>query len=273
MFMKKAFLIAALAAAPAVVLAYEPVTCTTKNKTQPIITSIDSASQFCTFMTGYGVAPVAPNEGCGAVYCYGQQKNGGLKMPDGYILSTNYLKNDTAQYVQVTGCIDSSVWAQDPTDDGGQMDSHGWPYSCAGYKKFVSLLEPATNTFCIRCCMTTDNSDCNTSISTKGCWNVVPGVYTMADGSACKPPAGSPLAPNATATPTGPIITTGTATASIPGASGSSSAGAGAGASVTASAGANPTNKNAAGSLEASSATTLFAGVAAALAAVAAAAL
>ncbi|OAQ23867.1 hypothetical protein K457DRAFT_39385, partial [Linnemannia elongata AG-77] len=138
---------------------------------------IDSASQFCTFMTGYGVAPVAPNEGCGAVYCYGQQKNGGLKMPDGYILSTNYLKNDTAQYVQVTGCIDSSVWAQDPTDDGGQMDSHGWPYSCAGYNKFVSLLEPATNTFCIRCCMTTDNSDCNTSISTKGCWNVVPGVY------------------------------------------------------------------------------------------------
>ncbi|KAF9921117.1 hypothetical protein FBU30_008894 [Linnemannia zychae] len=188
------------------VLAYEPVTCTTKNQTQPIITSIDSADQFCTFMTGYGVAPVAPNEGCGAVYCYGQQKNGGLKMPDGYILSTNYLKNDTAQYVQVTGCINSAVWAQDPLDDGGQMDSHGWPYSCAGYKKFVSLLEPATNTFCIRCCMSTDNSDCNTSISTKGCWNVIPGVYTMADGSACKPPAGSPYA---TATP---VVTTGTAT-------------------------------------------------------------
>ncbi|KAF9548468.1 hypothetical protein EC957_006281 [Mortierella hygrophila] len=286
MFMKKALFIAALVAAPATVLAYEPVTCTTKNATQPIITSIDSASQFCTFMTGYGVAPVAPNEGCGAVYCYGKQTNGGLKMPDGYILSTNYLKNDTAQYVQVTGCINSAVWAQDPLDDGGQMDSHGWPYSCAGYNKFVSLLEPATNTFCIRCCMTTDNSDCNTSISTKGCWNVVPGAYTMADGSACTPPAGS----NATATPTGPIITTGTATASIPGASVSSSvsvgagasAGVGAGASASAGAGASATgsptgsntaNKNAAGSIEASSATALFAGVAAALVAVAAAAI
>ncbi|KAF9900894.1 hypothetical protein EC991_006752 [Linnemannia zychae] len=258
MFMKKALLIAAIAAP---VFAYEPVTCTTKNKTQPIITSIDSANQFCTFMTGYGVAPVAPNEGCGAVYCYGEQKNGGLKMPDGYILSTNYLKNDTAQYVQVTGCINSAVWAQDPLDDGGQMDSHGWPYSCAGYKKFVSLLEPATNTFCIRCCMSTDNSDCNTSISTKGCWNVIPGVYTMADGSACKPPAGSP---NATATP--PIITTGTATASVPGG----------GASVTASsAGADSTNvnKNAAERVSMSASTSLFAGVAAALVAVAAAAL
>jgi len=259
MFLKKALLIAAIAAP---IFAYEPVTCTTKNKTQPIITSIDSANQFCTFMTGYGVAPVAPNEGCGAVYCYGQQKNGGLKMPDGYILSTNYLKNDTAQYVQVTGCINSAVWAQDPLDDGGQMDSHGWPYSCVGYKKFVSLLEPATNTFCIRCCMSTDNSDCNTSISTKGCWNVIPGVYTMADGTACKPPAGSP---NATATP---IITTGTATASVPG-----------GATVTASsAGANPTNgsngnKNAADSIMSSASTSLFAGVAAALVAVAAAAL
>jgi len=270
MFMKKALLIAALAAAPATVLAYEPVTCTTKNATQPIITSIDSADQFCTFMTGYGVAPVAPNEGCGAVYCYGQQKNGGLKMPDGYILSTNYLKNDTAQYVQVTGCIDSAVWAQDPLDDGGQMDSHGWPYSCAGYKKFVSLLEPATNTFCIRCCMSTDNSDCNTSVSTKGCWNIIPGAYTMADGSVCKPPAGSP---NSTVTPT-PIITTGTATASIPGASGSVGTSVSVGASVTASsAQTNPTNKNAAASIGASSATTLFAGVAAALVAVAAAAL
>ncbi|KAG0303223.1 hypothetical protein BGZ97_001997 [Linnemannia gamsii] len=265
MFLKKALLIAALAATPATVLAYEPVTCTTKNKTQPIITSIDSADQFCTFMTGYGVAPVAPNEGCGAVYCHGQQTNGGFKMPDGYILSTNYLKNDTAQYVQVTGCIDSTVWAQDPKDDGGQMDSHGWPYSCAGYKKFVSLLEPATNTFCIRCCMTEDNSDCNTSISTKGCWNVIPGVYTMADGTACKPPAGSPYANTTTTTTVAPSITaTGTATASNPSGSGGISI------TVTGSgASANPTNKNAAESVTSS----LFVGVAAALVAVAAAAL
>ncbi|KAF9083907.1 hypothetical protein BGX23_011013 [Mortierella sp. AD031] len=264
MFMKKAIVIAAIAAP---VFAYEPVTCTTKNKTQPIITSIDSADQFCTFMTGYGVTPVAPNEGCGAVYCHGQQKNGGLAMPAGYILSTNYLKNDTAKYVQVTGCIDSSVWAQDPLDDGGQMDSHGWPYSCAGYKKFVSLLEPKTNTFCIRCCMSEDNSDCNTSISTKGCWNVIPGAYTMADGTACKPPA------NATVPTSTPTITTGTATATASGTLPTISGGAGVTAPVSAG-GANPSNKNAADRvISGSGSTTLFTGVAAALVAVAAAAL
>ncbi|KAG0327808.1 hypothetical protein BG000_000790 [Podila horticola] len=181
----KTLLVLVAMAAPA--LAYEPVTCTPINKTRSIIASIDSADNFCTFMTGYGVNPVAPNEGCAGVYCQGTVKNGAQAMPKGYILSSNYLKNTT--YVQVTGCIDSSVWAQNPLDDGGQMDSHGWPYSCVGWAKFVSLIEPATNTFCIRCCDQDNNVDCNTSISTKGCWNVVPGLYTMADGTACKPPA------------------------------------------------------------------------------------
>ena len=93
----------------------------------------------------------------------------------------------------------------------------------------------------------------------------------MADGSACVPPAGSP---NATASP---ILTTGTATASIPvtasgtaaptpGVSGATSA------NPVSSGNANPTNvnKNAADRISSSS---LFAGVAAALVAVAAAAL
>ncbi|KAG0358166.1 hypothetical protein BG005_002637 [Podila minutissima] len=181
----KTLLVLVAMAAPA--LAYEPVTCTPINKTRSIIASVDSADNFCTFMTGYGVDPVAPNEGCAGVYCHGTVKNGAQPMPKGYILSTNYLKNAT--YVQVTGCIDSSVWAQNPLDDGGQMDSHGWPYSCQGWAKFVSLIEPATNTFCIRCCDKDNNVDCNTSISTKGCWNVIPGQYTMADGTACKAPA------------------------------------------------------------------------------------
>ncbi|KAG0360473.1 hypothetical protein BG005_010606 [Podila minutissima] len=235
----KALLFAALAA-PAV-LAYEPVTCSPVNATRSIITSIDSADSFCTFLTGYGVRPVAPNEGCGGVYCQGPVKNNGLPMPKGYILSSNYARNDTNQYVQVTGCIDSSVWAQDPTDEGGQMDSNGWPYSCQGYKKFVSLIEPATNTFCIRCCMASDNSDCNTSISTHGCWNVVPGLYAMPDGSACKPPVGAPS--NTTAVPTvisssgvatavttghGPVVTSSTGSGSGNGSGSGSNTGSGA---------------------------------------------
>ncbi|KAG0299150.1 hypothetical protein BGZ98_010296 [Dissophora globulifera] len=122
-------------------------------------------------------------------------------MPAGYILSANYLVS--TNFTQVTGCIDSSKWGQNPTDDGGQMDSHGWPYSCVGFKKFVSLIEPATNTYCLRCCNADNNIDCNTSISTKGCWNVIPGTYAMADGSVCKPPTGSA---NSTTTNGVPII-------------------------------------------------------------------
>ncbi|KAG0197901.1 hypothetical protein BGX28_008621 [Mortierella sp. GBA30] len=196
MLLKAALFLVAVAA-PA--FAYETITCTRNDtqdisKAQHITASITDANNFCTMMTGYSVRPVAPNEGCGEVYCQGALQNDGHPMPKGYILSSHYFKNET--YVQVTGCIDSSVWAQDPNDEGGQMDSHGWPFKCAGYKKFVSLIEPQTNTFCIRCCANDDNVDCNTSISTKGCWNVIPGDYTMADGTACKPPN------NSTATPT-----------------------------------------------------------------------
>ncbi|KAF9090350.1 hypothetical protein BGX29_011527 [Mortierella sp. GBA35] len=196
MFMK-ALASFAILASPLLVSAYEPVTCA-KNATQNIVTSITSADAFCTMMTGYGVTPVAPNEGCASVYCHGPASKLGPPMPKGYILSANYAVSPNNTYVQVTGCIDSSVWGQNPTDEGGQMDSHGWPYSCQGWKKFVSLIEPATNTFCIRCCSEDNNVDCNTSISTKGCWNVVPGLYQMADGSVCAPPQGS----NTTAVPT-----------------------------------------------------------------------
>ncbi|KAF9901729.1 hypothetical protein EC991_005768 [Linnemannia zychae] len=192
MFMKAIASLAILAATPllAVVSAYEPVTCQ-KNATQNIVTSITSADSFCTMLPGYGVYPVAPNEGCASVYCYGAASKLGPPMPKGYILSANYAVSPNNSYVQVTGCIDSSVWGQNPTDEGGQMDSHGWPYSCQGWKKFVSLIEPASNTYCIRCCSEDNNVDCNTSISTKGCWNVIPGLYQMADGSVCAPPAGS----------------------------------------------------------------------------------
>ncbi|KAG0379353.1 hypothetical protein BGX24_000769 [Mortierella sp. AD032] len=200
MFMKALASLAILASpflSAVVVQAYEPVTCQ-KNATQNIITSITSADSFCTMLPGYGVYPVAPNEGCASVYCYGAASKLGPPMPKGYILSANYAVSPNNSYVQVTGCIDSSVWGQTPTDEGGQMDSHGWPYSCQGWKKFVSLIEPASNTYCIRCCSEDNNVDCNTSISTKGCWNVVPGLYQMADGSVCAPPAGS----NVTAVPT-----------------------------------------------------------------------
>ncbi|KAF9921173.1 hypothetical protein FBU30_008845 [Linnemannia zychae] len=230
MFMKALASFAVILASPLLAQAYEPVTCQ-KNATQNIVTSITSADAFCTMLPGYGVYPVAPNEGCASVYCYGPPSNLGPPMPKGYILSANYAASPNGSYVQVTGCINSSVWGQNPTDDGGQMDSHGWPYSCQGWKKFVSLIEPASNTYCIRCCSEDNNVDCNTSISTKGCWNVVPGLYQMADGSMCTPPAGS----NVTAVPTvvsptatapthsaGAPVTTGTGPVPTNGSSGNS---------------------------------------------------
>ena len=155
MFFKAAIVLAALAAQTLA----SPFC--TANATQNTETSITNASAFCIMLTGYGAYPVALNEGCASTYCYGHASKLGPPMPKGYILSAHYATNTT--YVQVTGCIDSSVWAQNPTDEGGQMDSHGWPYACQGYNKFVSLIEPATNSFCIRCCNSTDNSVCNTS--------------------------------------------------------------------------------------------------------------
>ncbi|KAF9409116.1 hypothetical protein BGZ94_002076 [Podila epigama] len=215
------------------VLAYEPVTCTPINKTRSIITSIDSADSFCTMLTGYGVKPVAPNEGCAGVYCHGPVKNGAQPMPPGYILSSNFVKNTS--YVQVTGCLNSTVWAQDPFDDGGQMDSHGWPYSCQGWAKFVSLIEPRSNTYCIRCCDKDNNVDCDTSHSTKGCWTVVPGKYTMADGSVCQPPPGSadPISPTTSVNPLNPATP---ASSSSAAASASASASASSGSSHPATA-------------------------------------
>ncbi|KAF9175441.1 hypothetical protein BGX20_005306 [Mortierella sp. AD010] len=131
------------------------------------VTEINADGSFCTMLPPYGVNNVAINEACANSYCFdGKYTNSSTHLvgPSDFILSSHYVANTTNSYVQITGCIDSSKWGLSPTDEGGQMDSHGWKYTCSGYKKFLSLLEPATNTFCIRCC-NGDNvdSDCNTS--------------------------------------------------------------------------------------------------------------
>ncbi|KAF9399618.1 hypothetical protein BGX21_005921 [Mortierella sp. AD011] len=131
------------------------------------VTEINADGSFCTMLPPYGVNNVAINEACANSYCFdGKYTNSSTHLvgPSDFILSSHYVANTTNSYVQITGCIDSSKWGLSPTDEGGQMDSHGWKYTCSGYKKFLSLLEPATNTFCIRCC-NGDNvdSDCNTT--------------------------------------------------------------------------------------------------------------
>ncbi|KAI1315023.1 hypothetical protein EDD11_001408 [Mortierella claussenii] len=217
MLWKTVFVLAALAA-PA--FAEEPSNCTRAPGGYHNVTSIIDDKNFCTMLPPFGTNPVAPSEACANSYCFGDKYTANtsdyLVGPKNFILSSWYTQNVSAQYTQITGCIDSAAWGLNPTDDGGQMDSHGWQYHCANAKKFVSLLEPATNTFCIRCCNGTDvDINCDTSHSTKGCWNLVPGQYTTPDGLACKPPVGSP---NSTATATLPATTsTATATVSVPG--------------------------------------------------------
>ncbi|KAF9956519.1 hypothetical protein BGZ70_009852 [Mortierella alpina] len=185
----KTLLLLAAVAVPA--LAYEPVNCKrndTQNlkKAKHITVAITDENNFCTMLTGYGVDDVASHEGCAEVYCQGEVVDDGHPMPEGYILSSHFEKTDT--YVQITGCINSEVWKHNPDDDGGQMDSHGWPFHCKNYQKFVSLLEPSTNTYCVRCCDKDDNTDCDTSHSTAGCSKVIPGKYEMKDGSPCMTP-------------------------------------------------------------------------------------
>lgn len=59
-----------------------------------------------------------------------------------------------------------------------KLDNHGSgspPNSvCSGYPYYVSLIEPNTATFCIRCCET--YSDCNAGRSAYGCDRVVPAL-------------------------------------------------------------------------------------------------
>ncbi|KAF9197450.1 hypothetical protein BGZ49_002098 [Haplosporangium sp. Z 27] len=231
----------ALAAVAAPVLALEPVTCN-RVGTFHNVTEINADGTFCTMLPPYGSQEVAPDEGCANSYCFGPKytnTTSHLVGPSNFILSVNYVQNTTNQFTQITGCIDGSKWGLNPTDEGGQMDSHGWLYNCANSKKFVSLIEPATNTYCIRCCNGNNvDVDCDTSHSTRGCWNLIPGVYAMADGSVCKPPVGAPNstvpATNGTAGTTtvisgtttvlpGTAAPSGTASAGSPSATGSGS--------------------------------------------------
>ena len=102
------------------VIAYEPIDCI-RNDTQDLIkakhitVSIMDGDNFCTMLTGYGITDVSSHEGCGEVYCQGELVADGHPMPPGYILSSNFEKTDS--YAQITGCINSAVWAQDPDDD------------------------------------------------------------------------------------------------------------------------------------------------------------
>jgi hypothetical protein len=93
------------------------------------------------------------------------------------VLAAARKKLSLVDYVSFQTMRSHGVHGLSPSDGGGQYDSNGAPPHArvAGAKKFVNLVEPDAQDFCIRAC--TDPSKCNTGESTKGCRTVVPGIY------------------------------------------------------------------------------------------------
>nr|CAG8653115.1 2593_t:CDS:1 [Entrophospora candida]CAG8658533.1 12542_t:CDS:1 [Entrophospora candida] len=102
---------------------------------------------------------------------------GSVNIIPGGLIATAHFKADDG-YVQYTGKINPDAYQLHHDDQGGQYDSVGAPAgaTCVGFDKFVNIIEPADQRFCIRCC--TDSSKCDTNDSTKGCPYVVPGDYS-----------------------------------------------------------------------------------------------
>ncbi|KAI9275554.1 hypothetical protein BDA99DRAFT_420263, partial [Phascolomyces articulosus] len=137
------------------------------------------ANNFCTFLppTDSTDRVVSDTEWNALPFCMGNTPaaTGAGKIPDGFIQSAHFVATD--DYVQVTGQIDPSKANLLTTDWGGQYDIKAPnPSECAGYNFYVNLIEPASFTYCIRCC--NDEANCNRGISEKGCAHIIPGDYS-----------------------------------------------------------------------------------------------
>ncbi|KAI8097206.1 uncharacterized protein BX664DRAFT_383518 [Halteromyces radiatus] len=144
-----------------------------------MIAQVVDSTNFCVFLPppGQMSAPLSDNEWDSQAYCLGStpQATNANTLPDGFIQSAHYVATDS--YVQVTGQIDPSKVGLNPTDEGGQCDIMAPKgSSCAGWQYYVNLIEPAGNTYCMRCC--NDPVNCNRGISQDGCARVVPGDYS-----------------------------------------------------------------------------------------------
>ncbi|CAG8469078.1 6054_t:CDS:1 [Paraglomus occultum] len=138
--------------------------------------TIDSKSVFCLLLPRKRGGNIAASESSAVSFCTKATTN----TPNTNILPKDCIKTINHAtgpgYVQIMGRIDSSKYGLRSDDGGGQYDPKARPgSSCAGAKKFVHLIEPDTQLYCIRCC--TDPKKCNTGISTKGCRVIIPGTY------------------------------------------------------------------------------------------------
>jgi hypothetical protein len=120
------------------------------------IAQVVDAKNFCVFLPPNDSVDrnISDAEWEAQAFCIGnapQATNAGT-LASGFIQSAHYLSTD--QYVQITGQINPSTAKLNVTDEGGQMDIKAPKgSSCVGWKYYVNLIEPAGNTYCIRCCV------------------------------------------------------------------------------------------------------------------------
>ncbi|GAA5808761.1 hypothetical protein MFLAVUS_002157 [Mucor flavus] len=152
---------------------------------------ISSSKDFCLFLPPspgnkannggkQDIDAIASSEKYAVSFCTTPNINapGAGLLPSGFVTKATYQTNSAAGFVQVRGSINVAAYGLSTKDEGGQYDDHGAgspPKStCAGYPYYVSLIEPNTGDFCIRCCET--YSDCNAGRSAYGCDRVVPAL-------------------------------------------------------------------------------------------------
>lgn len=125
------------------------------------IAQVVDANNFCVFLPPNDSKDriIADTEWNAQAFCIGntpKAKNAG-KLDSDFIQSAHYLKTD--KYVQVTGQINPAKAKLIASDEGGQMDVRApMGSSCAGWKYYVNLIEPAGNTYCMRCCVSIHNA-------------------------------------------------------------------------------------------------------------------
>ncbi|KAI8373673.1 hypothetical protein BD560DRAFT_394004 [Blakeslea trispora] len=155
------------------------------------VVQLSSSKDFCLFLPSspgnkaenggkVDIDAIASSEKSAVAFCTKPNvnaPNAGL-FPKGFITSAKYQTKVDEGFVQIRGKIDISKYSLSPKDDGGQYDNHGAGSppnsSCAGYRYYVSMVEPSTGDFCIRCCSTYAN--CNAGRSEYGCNRVVPEI-------------------------------------------------------------------------------------------------
>jgi hypothetical protein len=141
------------------------------------VTAAVTPEVFCSFLPPKPGGNIGNSESDAVVFC----NKASSEAPDANIFPSGFIKTahfaEGEGFVQYTGRIDREAYKLSAKDGGGQFDSNGSPPGArvSGAKKFVNLVEPDVQHWCIRAC--TDPGKCNTGDSQAGCEVVIPGDY------------------------------------------------------------------------------------------------